>query len=120
MFARKASPVGSSDSMEIDFKHDLSADDARARLQALGQYLQTRHGIRVSWADPSTAKFSGRYLVVKIEGELTMEGTMVRFRGEDPGFLWRKKATDYIHGKLSKYLDPRTPLDALPRGPVAT
>jgi hypothetical protein len=120
MFARKAAAVGSSDSMEIDYKHDLAADDAKARLEALAQYLQTRHGIKVSWAEPTRARFSGRYLVVKIEGELTLDGAMVRFRGEDPGFLWRKKATDYIHGKLTKYLDPRTPIDALPRGPVAT
>jgi hypothetical protein len=103
--------------MEIDYKHDLSSTDAKARLEALADYLGTRHGIKVSWVEPTKARFSGRYLVVKIEGELTMDEKMVRFRGEDPGFLWRKKATDYIHGKLSKYLDPRTPLAALPRGP---
>ena len=103
--------------MEIDYKHDLSEDDARQRLVALAEYLDTRHGIRVSWPAPNRARFSGRYLVVKIEGELTMDEKTVRFRGEDPGFLWRKKATDYIHGKLSKYLDPRTPLASLPRGP---
>jgi hypothetical protein len=120
MFARKAAAVASTDAMEIDYKHELAADDAKARLEALAQYLHRRHGISVSWPEPTRARFSGRYLVVKIEGELTMDGKMVRFRGEDPGFLWRKKATDYIHGKLTKYLDPRTPVDALPRGPVAT
>ena len=114
--ARKTAWLGA-DRMEIDHKHDLTPADAKARLEALSDYLQTRHGIKVSWTEPTRAKFSGRYLVVKIEGELTMDTNMVRFRGEDPGFLWRKKATDYIHGKLTKYLDPRTPLDALPRGP---
>jgi hypothetical protein len=103
--------------MEIDYKHDLTEDEARERLQALADYLTNRHGINISWPEPMRARFSGRYLVVKIEGELTMDEKMVRFRGEDPGFLWRKRATDYIHGKLTKYLDPRTPLTALPRGP---
>ena len=114
--ARRAAWLGS-DSMEIDHNHDLSEDDARARLEALGDYLQTRHGIHVSWVSPNKARFSGRYLVVRIEGELTMDDGLVSFRGEDPGFLWRKKAGDYIHGKLTKYLDPTTPLAALPRGP---
>ena len=103
--------------MEIDHTHDLAEDDARARLEALGEYLQNRHGIHVAWVSPNKAKFSGRYLVVKIDGELTMDGSLVSFRGEDPGFLWRKKASDYIHGKLAKYLDPKTPLAQLPRGP---
>jgi hypothetical protein len=40
----------------------------------------------------------------------------VRFRGEDPGFLWRRKASDYIEGKLEKYLDAKVPIGDLPRG----
>jgi len=102
--------------MEIDYKHELPEDEARARLEALGEYLGRRHGIHVSWLDGNRAKFSGKYLVVKIDGELSLAGPVVRFRGHDPGFLWRRKATDYIEGKLSKYLDPKVPLSELPRG----
>jgi len=103
--------------MEIDYEHRLPLADARARLEVLGEYLHNRHGIRVSWADEGNkAHFHGRYLVVKIDGEMQLEASCVRFRGHDPGFLWRKKATDYIRGKLQKYLDPAAPLASLPRG----
>jgi hypothetical protein len=98
--------------MEIDFPYALSEADAKARLEILGQYLANKHGIKVSWLDPMRARFSGKYLVVKIDGELTLSGGHARFKGEDPGFLWRSRAKDYIQGKLEKYLDPKaTPAD---------
>jgi hypothetical protein len=98
--------------MEIDYPYALSEADAKARLEILGQYLANKHGIKVSWLDPTRAKFSGKYLVVKIDGELTLDGGHARFKGEDPGFLWRSRAKDYIQGKLEKYLDPKaTPAD---------
>ena len=53
-------------------------------------------------------RFAGKYLVVKIDGELTLGDGHARFRGEDPGFLWRNRAKDYIQSKLAKYLDPKT------------
>ena len=100
--------------MEIDFPYELSDQDVRGRLDRLGQYLASKHGIKVTWAEPTRATFSGKYLVVKIEGELTLGDGCARFRGEDPGFLWRGRAKDYIQGKLAKYLDPKTPADQLP------
>ncbi len=100
--------------MEIDFPYALSEDDARARLDILGQYLANRHGIKVTWSEPTKARFSGKYLIVRIEGDLTMGGGHARFRGEDPGFLWRKKATDYIKNKLETYLDPKAVPSELP------
>jgi len=100
--------------MEIDFPYALSEEDAKARLEILGQYLANRHGIKVSWIDATRAKFAGKYLVVKIDGELTLGGGRARFKGEDPGFLWRSRAKDYIQGKLEKYLDPKTAAAELP------
>jgi hypothetical protein len=102
--------------MEIDYPHDLPDDDARTRLEALGEYLHNRHGILVQWLDPARATFQGRYMVVKIDGELSLTPGVVRFRGKDPGFLWRKRAVDYIQGKLRNYLDPGNPVGELPRG----
>jgi len=100
--------------MEIDFPYSLSDQDAKSRLDILGQYLQNRHGIQVSWLEPTRAKFTGKYLVVKIDGELTLGNGRARFKGEDPGFLWRNRAKDYIQGKLEKYLDPKATLADLP------
>lgn len=102
--------------MEFDFPHELPPDDARARLEVLGEYLFNRHGIRVTWSEDGKAQFHGKYMVVKIDGEMRLEPKVVKFRGEDPGFLWRKKATEYIKGKLKTYLDPKTTLADLPRG----
>lgn len=100
--------------MEIDFQYSLSDTDAKSRLEILGHYLGNRHGIKVTWVDDTRAKFSGKYLVVKIDGELTLGNGHAQFRGEDPGFLWRSRAKDYIHGKLAKYLDPSTEPTQLP------
>ena len=100
--------------MEIDYQYALSEDDARSRLHTLGEYLTNRHGISVTWLDDSRARFSGKYLVVKIDGELTLGAGHARFKGEDPGFLWRGRAKDYIQGKLAKYLDPKIAASDLP------
>ena len=100
--------------MEIDFPYVLSDEDARSRLDILAAYLVNRHGIKVTWVEPQRAKFSGKYLVVRIEGDLTLGNGRAQFKGEDPGFLWRGKAKDYIHGKLAKYLDPKAAPSSLP------
>jgi hypothetical protein len=100
--------------MEIDFPYELSDQEARGRLDLLSQFLANKHGIAVTWVDPAKARFSGKYLVVRIEGDLTLGSGHARFRGEDPGFLWRGRAKEYIQGKLAKYLDPKTPVDQLP------
>lgn len=100
--------------MEIDFPYSLSDQDAKSRLDILGQYLANKHGIKVAWLDPNRAKFTGKYLVVKIDGELSLGNGHARFKGEDPGFLWRNRAKDYIQGKLEKYLDPKNAISDLP------
>ena len=100
--------------MQIEYSYELSDQDARGRLDILGRYLTNRHGIQVTWVDAAKARFTGKYLVVRIDGELTLGGGRARFRGEDPGFLWRGRAKEYIHNKLAKYLDAKTPPEQLP------
>ena len=100
--------------MEINYQHALPIGDARARLEVLGEYLHNRHGIKVTW-NGDKARFAGKYLVVKIDGEMSVGPDKVLFVGEDPGFLWRKKASEYIEGKLKAYLDPKITLSQLPR-----
>jgi len=100
--------------MEIDYPYSLSEDEARSRLQILGEYLSSRHGIKVTWVDATRARFSGKYLIVKIDGDLTLGNGHAQFKGEDPGFLWRNRAKEYIQSKLAKYLDPATTPSDLP------
>jgi Putative polyhydroxyalkanoic acid system protein (PHA_gran_rgn) len=92
----------------------LSHDDAKARLEALGEYFHNKHGLAVTWQGNS-ATVRGKYLVVTIDGTMRFEGTKVVFEGQDPGMLWRGKAKDYLSGKLAKYLDPARQLADLPR-----
>jgi len=92
----------------------LTKDDAKARLVALGEYLQNKHGIAVTWNGES-AQVRGKYMVVQIEGSLAFSGEKAVFDGKDPGFLWRGKAKDYLTNKLSMYLDPGKKLEDLPR-----
>ena len=100
--------------MEIDFQYVLSDQEARSRLELLGQYLVNKHGIKVTWQNENTARFSGKYLLVKIEGELSVGNSHAQFKGEDPGFLLRGRAKDYIKSKLATYLDPTIPIAELP------
>jgi hypothetical protein len=92
----------------------LSKEDAKARLAALGDYLQNRHGINVTWHGES-ADVRGKYMVVSIEGSMSLSADKAVFEGKDPGFLWRGKAKEYLTGKLAKYLNPATRLEDLPR-----
>ncbi len=100
---------------EIEHKHSFSVEEARARIGALGEYLQNKHGLSVNWTGDDTATINGKYLVVTIEGSVEVKADKVSFSGKDPGMLWRSKAKDYLNGKLSKYLDAATDVDALPR-----
>lgn len=100
--------------MEISFPYTMPDTEAKERLDLLGKYLTNRHGINVSWVDDKKAKFSGKYLVVKIEGELTLGAGKAAFKGQDPGWPWRKKAEDYIRGKIAHYLDPKIATKDLP------
>lgn len=100
--------------MQFDYKYSFPQEEAKARLELLGAYLANRHGIHVAW-EGNKASFNGKYLVVKINGELTVADGIVHFNGQDPGMLWRKKAVEYLRGKLATYLDPNTPMDQLPR-----
>ncbi|MEM9489702.1 MAG: polyhydroxyalkanoic acid system family protein [Myxococcota bacterium] len=101
--------------MQFDYPYSMPDDQVRVRLGALGEYLQNRHGIKVTWTDDHAATFGGKYLVVKIDGTLSFGDGMIRFKGEDPGMLWRKKAVKYMRGKLEQYLDPSKRPEDLPR-----
>lgn len=101
--------------MNFDYPYTgLSKDEARERLEALGDYLSNRHGISPTWSG-DTATIKGKYLVVTIDGRLDLADGVVRFDGKDPGMLWRKKAIKYLRGKLERYLDPATSIASLPR-----
>ncbi len=101
--------------MKFEYSYAVTRDEAHERLDALGDYLTNRHGIKIAWLDENRAQFTGKYMVVKVEGELTLDDGVIHFNGKDPGMLWRKRAVKYLKGKMAKYMDPKTPLEQLPR-----
>ena len=101
--------------MEFDYSHNLSDEAVRARLSALGDYLQNRHGIAVTWDGDDRALFKGKYKSAEIDGAMTFGPRTLHFKGKDPGWKYRKLATWYIQKKLKAYFDESTPLDQLPR-----
>ena len=101
--------------MEFDYPYEVPRDEAKTRLEVLGLYLINRHGIQVTWAG-ETATFNGKYMIVKIQGEMTVDDGVVHVLGKDPGRMWRSKAVEYLKSKLATYLDPSTPVDQLSRG----
>ncbi len=99
--------------MKFEYAHSVELSEAQERLERLGSYLQNRHGIDVHWTD-NECTIDGKYLLVKIEGKMIVEGDRVQFDGRDPGMLWRGKAVKYLKEKLEMYLDTSTPIDELP------
>ncbi len=103
--------------LEIEHPHTLDEQEAKARLEALGEYFSNRHALKVSWLSPTKATIAGKYALITVAGEIELVGKgRIALRGPDPGFLLRKKAETYLRGKLTTYLNPQTPLAALPRG----
>ncbi|HNS99894.1 MAG TPA: polyhydroxyalkanoic acid system family protein [Polyangiaceae bacterium] len=102
-------------SFRIDHAHSLPLEQAVERIRALGDYLNNKHGIGVTWTGPHTAHVKGNFMVVKIDATVSVETSKVVFDGKDPGMLWRGKAREYLERKMRKYLDPSCPVSELPR-----
>ena len=102
--------------LRLEHPHGLSTAEARERLKALGEYYGNKHKLAVRWTDDDHATIGGKYLMLTFEVKFAIEQGKVVLEGPDPGMMLRGKAKDYLEGKLKKYLDPSTPLDALPRG----
>jgi hypothetical protein len=100
--------------IQISVPHRLPAEDALARVHALGKYFQNRHGMSMRWESERVGHLAGRYLLISIDGRFSVDERAVHLDGQDPGLLLRAKATDYLRGKLETYLDPATPLADLP------
>lgn len=100
--------------MRFDVGHALPRAEAKQRMEALADYFRNKYEIKVDW-NGDKAAIKGKYLVVSIEGTMSVNDKNVDFDGKDPGFLWRGKAKDYLTGKIKTYLDPAKPIDTLPR-----
>ena len=101
--------------MELTHDHKFDTAEARERLRALGEYMQNRHGMQVTWTSDDSLHLRGKYTVVEIDAQVRLEAGRVHVQGKDPGALLRGTAKRYVAGKLAAYLDPGEPLASLPR-----
>jgi len=101
--------------MELSHDHPFTHEEARERLRALGEYMQNRHGMQVTWTSDDALHLKGKYTVVEIDAQVRLEAGRVHVQGKDPGMLMRGVAKKYVAGKLETYLNPAEALDALPR-----
>lgn len=102
--------------MEIEHKHGFTHDEAKARVRALADYLQNKHGMNIAWKADDSFHLTGKYTVVSLDVTVQVHPSTVQVTGPDPGLLLRGPAKAYIARKVSEYLSPSAPLDALPRG----
>ena len=101
--------------VDVVVGHGLSADEARLRIEALGDYYANRYGAQVSWSG-GQARVIGKWTVVTLDVAVNVSAADVRVRAPDPGRLLRKKMIGYAERKLRAYLDPSVAVSALPRG----
>lgn len=101
--------------MELSHDHGFEQDEARERVRALADYLQNRHGMQATWTSNDSVHIRGKYTVVTIDAQVSLEPGRVKVLGKDPGMMLRSTAKKYVAGKLEKYLSPSEPLAELPR-----
>lgn len=101
--------------IELEVEHSLPPESALLRVQALGEYYEHRHGAQVTWHD-GNGEIQVKYIGIKLVVKVRVEPRRVHCEAPDPGFLLRKRGTEYLRKKITRYLDPAVPVDSLPRG----
>ncbi len=98
--------------MQEDFYHSLMREDARARLQALGDYWGAHYNVHTEWQG-FRARIWGRVLGIRFNGLVSIEKDHVH--GELLRGFWgaRLGGRGYLLRKLRVYLDPHHSLEEL-------
>lgn len=100
--------------MKFEHPHSLGKDEAKRRIERLGEYWRARYGVAVAWAGDS-ARLTGSAKGIVFDATVTVADAVVCAEGTDPGMLMRALVTGYFKRKLSDYLNPSTSLDDLER-----
>lgn len=98
--------------MRIEVAHELEVGEVHARLRELAAYWQQKYGFEPLWTRDA-ADLAGSFMGLRFAARLTIAERLVVVEGPEPGFLLRRRVTEYVVRKLGEYLDPQTPLEAL-------
>ena len=98
--------------MKLDKQHPHSQEEAVARIRALTDYWDTRHGTHTVWQG-SSARINGKVKGISFSGTFEVEqGRLVA--DVKVGFLAEKiGGRAYVERKLDDYLDPGNSLESL-------
>jgi hypothetical protein len=98
--------------MDFVRPYDFDDEEALARLRALADYWDKKHGITMRWDGPS-AQVAGKVKGVKFSGTIRVsDGKVVA--DIKAGFLAEKLGgKKYVVGKVEDYLDPTKTVDEL-------
>ena len=98
--------------MRYERSYSCDDEEARARLKALTDYWDVKHGVPCDW-DGGRARLAGKKLGVKYDATVTVrDGTIVA--EVKAGFLAEKLgARSYVERKVDDYLDPANDLETL-------
>jgi hypothetical protein len=91
--------------MSFSVPHSLSKDEARKRIEGLGQHWLTKYGLKVDWSGDK-ARLAGKVMGIPVEADLEVLDHAVSAVATDPGFLFRDKAKKYVQEKLTRALGP--------------
>jgi hypothetical protein len=98
--------------MKLDKPHSHSQEDAVARIRALTDYWDTRHGTRTVWTGNS-ARISGKVKGLSFDGTFTVEERRL-IADVKVGFLAEAiGGRGYVERKLDDYLNPNNTLESL-------
>lgn len=102
--------------MKLEKTHGFADDEAIARIRALTDYWDTRHGTRTSWSGNS-AHIKGKVKGIAFDGTFRLEsGRMVADVSLGRGMGWLAEKVggkDYVERKIADYLSPDVTLEAL-------
>lgn len=98
--------------MKLERTFGFSEEEAVARVRALTDYWDTRHGTRTVWQG-NTARINGKVKGISFDGNFRFEGNRL-LADVKVGFLAEKiGGRAYVERKLDDYLNPGNTLESL-------
>jgi hypothetical protein len=103
--AEAQAPASDEPGIVVTVDHAMSLEAAHGRIEELLAYWRERFAVEAHWQGESVRL---RWIVEgrEVVGRLEVRPRAVRAVLEDPGGLWRWRATTYVQRKLQKYLSP--------------
>jgi len=100
--------------MKLDRTHSFSQEEAVARVRALTDYWDTRHGTHTDWQG-STARIKGKVKGLSFDGTFSIDERHLVAEVKVGLLAEALGGRGYVERKLTDYLDPARTLEELRR-----